>query len=151
MCAIFTNNRTLKAFKSLNPEHRGEDNSLENMKELKDIIPVKLTHDERSQYDLEVHRFHSSLAETLHDGVSIDRWSGNISPSFPTLSKVVIGGLSVFHGPLVESSFNTMGNILDSHSTRMDIATHDAFQTARYSLRRYPDVIECLNEKRLQI
>ena len=79
-------------------------------------------------------------------GLSIDRLWRNIAPSFPTLSKFVKGGLSVFHGRLVESSFNTIGNIIDLHSTRMDIAIHYGFQTAQYHLRRYSDVMECLNQ-----
>ena len=42
--------------------------------------------------------------------------------------------LSAFHGPAVESSFSTMGEILNSGCSRMDISTYAAIQTIRYSL-----------------
>uniref|UniRef100_A0A8C5BWR0 Sulfotransferase n=1 Tax=Gadus morhua TaxID=8049 RepID=A0A8C5BWR0_GADMO len=38
------------------------------------------------------------------------------SQKFPALSKVVKAALSIFHGPLVEASFNLMGDIIDPKS-----------------------------------
>ena len=42
--------------------------------------------------------------------------------------------LSCFHGPMVESSFNLMGDIIDIRSTRMNIATFSAMQTVKHCL-----------------
>ena len=57
------------------------------------------------------------------------------SQKFPALSKVVKAALSIFHGPLVEASFNLMGDIIDPKSSNMAIPTFNAFQTVKYTLK----------------
>ena len=64
----------------------------------------------------------------------IDSWYGDTFSNYPVLGKMIKVSLSIFHGPQVESSFNTMGDILDSKSGRMNIATFDSIQTVTYSL-----------------
>ena len=136
----------MRAFRSLDPELRGKDDSLELMKSLKNIVPLNLSSDEKVKYDQEAHRFHCSPAHKPN--VRIDKWWGDNSTAFPALSKVAKAALSVFHGPLVEGSFNIMGNIIDAHSSRMAIETHDAFQTTQHFLRRQSNM-NCLNPKLL--
>ena len=53
---------------------------------------------------------------------------------YPALSQAVKAALSVFHGPLVESSFNMMSDIIDPRSTRMSIDTFSAIQTVKHTL-----------------
>ena len=43
--------------------------------------------------------------------------------------------LSCFHGPRVEGSFNTMGDVIDPKSCRMNVQTYSAIQTVKYGLR----------------
>ena len=51
------------------------------------------------------------------------------------MSKLVFALLSCFHGPQVEGSFNTMGDIIDPKSYRMQVHTYSAVQTVKYGLR----------------
>ena len=43
--------------------------------------------------------------------------------------------LSRFHGPQVEGSFKTMGDVIDPKSCRMNVETYSAIQTVKYGLR----------------
>lgn len=43
--------------------------------------------------------------------------------------------MTIFHGPLVESSFNLMGDIIDPRSTSMNISTFISIQTVKYTLQ----------------
>jgi hypothetical protein len=47
----------------------------------------------------------------------------------------VQAALSCFHGPLVESSFNVMGEIMDKSTTNMDIETYCALQTVKMAVQ----------------
>ena len=63
-------------------------------------------------------------------------WTDVISRGkYPALFKVVGGALSMFHGPKVESSFNVMGDILDTKSCRMNVGTFNAIQTVSYAFQ----------------
>ena len=59
------------------------------------------------------------------------------------LFKVMKGALSVFHGPLFESCFSKIGNVMDAHSANVNIRTLDSFQTIQYSLRCHSSVSAC--------
>ena len=56
------------------------------------------------------------------------------SKSFPCLSKMVKALLAYFGGPVVESSFNLMGDIIDERRGKMSMETFSAFQTFKYAL-----------------
>ena len=53
---------------------------------------------------------------------------------YPSLSRMVKALFSCFHGPLVEGSFNLMGDVMGSQSCRMDVATYSAIQSVNYPL-----------------
>ena len=57
-----------------------------------------------------------------------------ISRKYPALSKVATTAFSIFHGPRVESSFSSMGNILEKKRSQLNVETYDAYQTVRYYL-----------------
>ena len=57
---------------------------------------------------------------------------------YPTICKVSLALLSIFHGPRVESSFSMMGNILDKQSGRMNVDTYSAIQTVKYKVLDNP-------------
>lgn len=67
------------------------------------------------------------------------------------LSKMVLACLSIFHGPLVESSFSCMGNILDSNRYNMNIDTFNSYQTCQYYFRAHDtDAVKCFSRKNPQ-
>lgn len=74
---------------------------------------------------------------TFREGDDMVDWWAHVfeSSKYPALCKVVKGALSIFHGPLVESSFNSMGDIINPKSTNMSIPTFNAIQTVKYTLK----------------
>ncbi|CAL8371647.1 unnamed protein product [Gadus morhua 'NCC'] len=74
---------------------------------------------------------------SFSEGEDMVTWLAKVfnSQKFPALSKVVKAALSIFHGPLVEASFNLMGDIIDPKSSNMAIPTFNAFQTVKYTLK----------------
>lgn len=49
---------------------------------------------------------------------------------------VVRRALSIFHGPMVESSFSTMEDIINNvKSTTVNVVPFNAIQTTKYALR----------------
>uniref|UniRef100_K1Q395 HAT C-terminal dimerisation domain-containing protein n=1 Tax=Magallana gigas TaxID=29159 RepID=K1Q395_MAGGI len=58
-----------------------------------------------------------------HETERVDSWWGVIKKSgqYSALSKVAIAACAIFHGPIVESSFNTMGDIMDPKSSNMAV------------------------------
>ena len=81
-----------------------------------------------------------------------DEWWAEVMKigHYPTLCKVTAGAISIFYGPHVESSFNTMGDVDDS-STRMNIVTYSSIQIVKYALRansaKGQTLIDCFSQK----
>lgn len=90
-------------------------------------------------FDQEVRKYAALDLPVQADDQRIDEWWVALleAQHFPHLSKVVKAVLSCFHGPVVESSFNLMGDILDERSGRMNIETVDAIQTVKYAIKSY--------------
>ena len=74
--------------------------------------------------------------KNVDDGERIKDWWGPIidQGKYAVISRMVTVCLSCFHGPMVESLFNLMSDIIDIRSTRMNIATFCAIQTVKYGL-----------------
>ena len=53
---------------------------------------------------------------------------------YPSLSKLVKVFLTVFHGPVVESTFNLMDTIVTDSRTSMGVDSLDAVQTVKFDL-----------------
>ena len=53
------------------------------------------------------------------------------------LAKIVMAALSIFHGPVVESSFNFMGNIIDPKRSKMQMDTYNSYLNTQYYLRAH--------------
>ena len=48
--------------------------------------------------------------------------------------KMALAVLTCFHGPLVKSSFNIMGDLMGGRNFRMEQPTYSALQTVKYRL-----------------
>ena len=110
------------------------------------LLPDVDTHQEILQYNVD-----QSLP-SFQDGDDVVRWWACVdyTGKYPGLCQAVKAAMSIFHGPLVESSFNIMGNIIDQRtftfkdgtfkdgkdgSTSMNINTFSAIQTVKYTLQ----------------
>ena len=79
-----------------------------------------MTETEEELYQQEVHKFQvDQTLPVVTDGQWLyERWAEVMKIGhFPTLCTVTARAMSIFHGPHVESSFNTMADILDDSSS----------------------------------
>ena len=67
-----------------------------------------------------------------------DIWWYQLKGRYPTIRKVSLALLSIFHGPRVESSFSVKGNISDKQSGCMNVDTYSAIQTLKYNVLDNP-------------
>jgi hypothetical protein len=128
--------KTLQALSAIDPIVRGHSVTVLGLKTLGGLMKHLLPKD--NQVTSEIQRFcvDSNLPSFVHDGDIVGWWSGVMeSGRYPALSVVVTGALSCFHGPMVESSFNVMGDVLDAKSGNMKTDTYSSFQTVKYALR----------------
>ena len=131
----------MKKFSVIDPKIVTSPNKLV-LKWFNDIPTVLvnvLTSEEQDEYDLEVRKLlvdaqlPSALDLKRDDIDCLTGWI-NVSKKYPVVFKVVRAVLSIFHGRPVESSFSTMGDIIDKKPGRMNIETYAAIQTIKYAL-----------------
>ena len=134
-------NEALKKFSVIDPKIVTSPNKLV-LKWFNDIPTVLvnvLTSEEQDEYDLEVRKLLvdaqlPSPVDSKRDDIDCLTWWISVSKKYPVIFRVVRAVLSIFHGPRVESSFSTMGDIIDKKSGRMNIETYAAIQTIKYAL-----------------
>ena len=59
-------------------------------------------------------------------------WWGHV---FDKPDKYWLNAASIFHGPIVESSFSLMNNVIDQRSGNVNISTFNVIQTVKYTLQ----------------
>ena len=66
----------------------------------------------------------------------MDQWwiAVEATGRYSNLPKMALAVLTCFHGPLVESSFNIMGDLMGGRNFRMELPTYSALQTVKYRL-----------------
>ena len=126
----------LKSLSCIDPIVRNHSTAVKGLRKLSEFHAHLLTEEEISTVQKEIISFgvDSRLPEINDD---IVKWWAevNLSNRYPLLSKVVIGALSIFHGPRVESSFNVMGDVINVKAGRMKIETYSSIQTVKYALK----------------
>lgn len=130
------NSKTLQSLSALDPLVRGHSVTGILLKRLAGMM----SHLVPPHYDvpLEVVKFNvDSTLPMYNDGDDMVTWWAKVFDTgrYPGLNHVVRGCLSIFHGPMVESSFSAMGDIIDNKSTSMTMATFNSIQTTKYALR----------------
>lgn len=127
-------NGFLKAVAAIHPEASGHTITLKYLQQLPTFIPNVFTEAEVDLYEREIRKFQTDTLPEITG--RIDNWWGMeaITKSYPSMSRMVQSVLSCFHGPQVESSFNTMNDIIDAKSGRINIETYNSIQTIKYEL-----------------
>ncbi|KAM9386326.1 uncharacterized protein KZ484_007857 [Pholidichthys leucotaenia] len=130
-------NDFLKSVSAVDPSARGHHLTVRYLKSLRSTCKSFLTEEEASQISLEVHKYQVDSSLPDPNLMSIDKWWTAVkgTKKYPALSKMVLTVLTCFHGPMVEGSFNLMGDIIDCKSTRMDNKTFSATQSVKYGLK----------------
>ena len=134
------NNAFLRAASSIDPTAHGHHLCTRMLKRLKDLVPCNLSDDERQGFDLEVHQLMvdqnlPSFSEP--EGHRVDEWWAKVHATqrYKAVSKVALAVCCVFHGPRIESSFNTMGDIIHRKSANTQVETYAAVQGIKYNLK----------------
>ena len=146
-------NKALRCFAGLNSSLRGTDKAQRMMIRLKDVVKHFLPGEE-DDFELEVRKFQTdntlpTFTEDCEDDdagakknekkkkreTTDEWWAAVDSRTYPHLTKLVKAALSSFHGPMVESSFSIMTEVIDQRNTSMEIDTFAVIQTVKYALK----------------
>ena len=67
---------------------------------------------------------------------AIDEWWMAVEGegTYPNLTKTALAVLTCFHGPLVEGSFNIMGDLMGGRNFRVELPTYSGLETVKYRL-----------------
>ena len=143
-------NKLLRTLSSIDPRARGHSETSRAMTGLGEYVKPFLSKEQQNSLPLEILKYQvDGTLKNVEDGERIEDWWGPIidKGKYPAMSRMVTVCLSCFHGPMVESSFNLMGDIIDIRSTRMNIATFSAIQTVKYGLMsRKMTALECFRK-----
>eukprot|EP00745_Piridium_sociabile_P030649 TRINITY_DN50875_c0_g1_i4.p1 TRINITY_DN50875_c0_g1~~TRINITY_DN50875_c0_g1_i4.p1 ORF type:complete len:932 (+),score=185.05 TRINITY_DN50875_c0_g1_i4:61-2856(+) len=123
-------NRNLVICQALDPQLRCSTATLQQLLKLPSVVKSL---DDSDDFRKEARSYTSSQTLTLQAD-RIDQWWGDLEVTYPLLCKGAQAMLSCFHGPLVESNFSAMSDILDSQSARTSIETYSATQCVRTHL-----------------
>ena len=143
MCAKYMqkklplDNQLLRTLSSIDPRARGHSETSKAMTAHGGYVKPFLSEEQQNSLSLEVLRYQvDGTLKKFEEGDRIEHWWGTVinKDKYPAISRMVTVCLSCFLEPVVESSFNLMGDIIDIRSTRMNIATFSAMQTVKHCL-----------------
>ena len=143
-------NKLLHCISAVDPSAIGHSISTRCLAELEAMVAC-LDDQEKERYILQIRQIQVDTSLPVYDEkMTVDEWWAKISKGekYGDLCKLVLSVLSIFHGPQVESSFNTMGDVIDIRSTRMNIETYSKYQTVKYFLKaRNTTAVEMFKRK----
>lgn len=115
---------------------RGHSQAVLQLKELASIMKHLVCTESDPSMEILKYNVDPNLAN-YEDGDDIVKWWAHVISlaKYPALMQAIRGALSIFHGPLVESSFSLMGDVIDKKSGNMRIPTFNSVQTVKYTLR----------------
>ena len=116
-------NKLIRSLSCIDPAARGHAVTTRSLKQLEDMVPV-LDDVEKESFSLQLHQMQSDInLPAYKEDMKVDEWWAMvaISHKYTAVCKLVFALMSIFHGPQVESSFNTMGDIIDIRSCRMKV------------------------------
>ena len=99
---------------------------LQSLLKLPFLMKNVLVDEEAEVYENDCRRLFldfNNLPDMLRDNkpVRVDNWWWQLNEKYPVFPKLSLAALTVFHGPMVESSFSVMGDVMDKKSGRMNV------------------------------
>lgn len=131
------NNKLFHYLSAIDPACKSTTPGLSYMLKLPQLVKNVLSDGEVDSYEREVRKFHlDSALPTPGQNQRLDSWWSHVfdSARYPSLSKLIMSILSLFHGPCVDSSFSVMSNVIDKGSSRMKVDTYSAIQSVKYPI-----------------
>ena len=125
-------NKALKLCSALDPRRRCANETREVLSQLPNFVPHLAQSDAFLQ---EVRSY--SVSQTLPPAADcqIDQRWQNLKDRYPHLCQGACAMLSCFHGPIAESSFSAMANIMDCHCAHLSTGVFSAVQSVRHYIQ----------------
>ena len=131
-------NPLLEFMTGLDPNSRQMSQTHEKLISLKSFFEPFISIDNSFDFTAELRNYviNFDLPQTQETG-RLDVWWNKIfeTKRYPILRSVVKASLSIFTGPMAESSFSMMNDIIDSQSGRTEIDTYSAIMSVKYQLK----------------
>lgn len=129
-------NKTLMSLSALDPVLTSHTVVMKKLNKLGRLLKHLLSDKETISFSEEVRAYvnDENLPPTMEN---VDEWwcQKALCNKYPTLCKVALAALTVFHGPIVESTFSEMSRILNKQTNRLSIPMLSAIQTMKYELK----------------
>jgi len=147
MLSLPLGNKTLRRLAALDPKLANHSQTSASLKWLCQSLPNMFNDMEAGKLAVEVDRYCVSqqvkelASEYNDDRIDTGYWGKvfglKISSEvcFPTLKKLISALLTVFSGPLIESTFNIMDDIVEKDRTALTVANYEAVAIIKTALR----------------
>ena len=154
------NKKVPQSLSAIDPNAIGHSRTSSSLQYLQEQLSVTCPEDQ-DEVELQVRKLQTDTRLPPYKDMRVDEWWGKVAAlkKYDELCKVVFAALSIFHGPQVESSFNTMGDVIDIRSCQMKTETYSAFQTVKYYLKardtkavsyfKRPDILHSAVDRKL--
>ena len=142
-------NKTLRLMSVLDPEFVGHSQTEVSFKKIAEKMPQAFPSEEMGQLAVDAARYNTDkevkmLASQYSEADPIDTgfWA-KVSQlqsfnqvRYPALKKLVTSVLTIFSGPLIESTFNIMDDIIEKDRTKMTVVNYEAVAIVKTVLRK---------------
>ncbi|XP_060560244.1 uncharacterized protein LOC132720200 [Ruditapes philippinarum] len=142
-------NKTIRILSVLDPHFVGHSQTENSFKIIAKKLPQVFTADELGQLSVDVARYNvdqqvKQFASDYKEEDPIDTgfWKRVFSlqsfnqVKYPALKKLVTSVLTIFSGPLIESTFNIMDDIVEKDRTKMTVINYEAVAIVKTALRK---------------
>ena len=142
-------NKTIRLFSVLDPYFVGHSQTEKSFMILAEKLPQLFSADELGQLSVDVARYNvdqqvKQFASEYKEEDPIDTffWKKVFSlqsfnqVKYPALKKIVTSLLTIFSGPLIESTFNIMDDIVEKDRTNMTVKNYEAVAIVKTALRK---------------
>ena len=128
-------NEVLLSASALDPRARGHEVALHALLKLPKLVTNVAAEIDRVKYEREF-RFYQVDQHLPSPECAVDDWWIGVEATgrYSNLPNMALAVLTCFHGPLVESSFNIMGDLMGGRHFGMELPTYSALQTVKYRL-----------------
>ena len=143
-------NQTLRKLSILDPHLANHGQASKSIKDLASCLPNVIDEAEAGSLAVEADKYTTDLqvldlASSYKEqrmSIDLDFWSKVFSfktfnePRYPVLQRLISALLSIFSGPLVESTFNIMDDIVEKDRSKLTVENYEAIAIVKTTLKR---------------
>ena len=143
-------NRTLRKLSVLDPHLANHNQASSSIKALAMSLPNVIDENEAGALAVEADRYStdrqvSELATSYDENqmrIDVHYWAKVFNlktfnePRYPMLQKFISAMLSIFSGPLIESTFNIMDDIVEKDRSKLTVENYEAMAIIKTALKR---------------